>query len=271
MGLKGAPSYFQREIASRVLAGYLGTFCELYLDDLIIFGDTEEEFADNVEKILERLREYNITCNPDKCRFGHDKIEYLGHIIDSTGISFLEEKIKEVRNFPQPKFLKELQGFLGLVNYFGDHLRNLASECAGLRQLMKTATAKKKLDWTPEHTEQFERKDMVDNLPKLHFIDPKGEVVVCTDASEYGVGAYISQIVDGQEQPIAFMSKSLTATEQRWTTIEQECYAIYLCFRKYEYLLRDIKFTLKTGQRNLLNINVPPSSKVLRLKLATRI
>jgi hypothetical protein len=58
MGLKGAPSYFQREIASRVLAGYLGTFCELYLDDLIIFGDTEEEFADNVEKILERQHEY---------------------------------------------------------------------------------------------------------------------------------------------------------------------------------------------------------------------
>ena len=109
-----------------------------------------------------------LSCNPDKCRFGHDKIEYLGHIIDSTGISFSEEKIKEVRNFPQPKFLKELQGFLGLVNYFGDHLRNLASECAGLRQLMKTATAKKKLDWTPEHTEQFERiKDMVDNLPML--------------------------------------------------------------------------------------------------------
>jgi hypothetical protein len=120
------------------------------LDDLIIFDETEEEFADNVEKILERLREHNITCNPDKCRFGHDKIEYLGHVIDSTGISFSEEKIKEVRNFPQPKFLKELQGFLGLVNYFGDHLRNLATECAGLRKLMKTATAKKKLDWTPE-------------------------------------------------------------------------------------------------------------------------
>ena len=75
-------------------------------------------------------------------------------------------------------------------------------------------------------------------------------------------------MVDGKEQPVLFMSKSLTATEQRWTTVEQECYAIYLCFRKYEYLLRDIKFTLKTDHANLLYINVPPSSKVLRWKLA---
>ena len=60
MGLKGAPSYFQREIATRVLGGYLGIFCELYLDDFIIFGETEEEFAGNVEKILERLRVHNI-------------------------------------------------------------------------------------------------------------------------------------------------------------------------------------------------------------------
>jgi len=269
MGLKGAPSYFQREIATRVLAGYLGDFCELYLDDLIVFAETEEEFADNVDKILDRLREYNITCNPEKCRFGHTSVEYLGHVIDADGISFSEEKKNEVRNFPQPKFLKELQSFLGLVNYFGDHLRNLAIECAGLRMLLRSATKKKKLDWLPEHTEQFNKiKDMIDNLPKLHFINPDGEVVVYTDASEYGVGAYICQMVDGNEQPVAFMSKSLTATEQRWTTIEQECYAIYLCFRKYEYLLRDIKFTLKTDHANLLYINVPPSSKVLRWKLA---
>ena len=137
MGLKGAPSYFQREIATRVLAGYLGVFCELYLDDLIIFAETEEEFAEYLEKILERLREHNITCNPEKCRFGHNSIEYLGHVIDSEGITFSKKKKQEVRNFPQPKFLKQLQGFLGLVNYFGDHLRNMASELAGLRKLLK--------------------------------------------------------------------------------------------------------------------------------------
>jgi len=269
MGLKGAPSYFQREIAIRVLGGYLRIFCELYLHDLIIFGETEEEFAENVEKILKRLRAHNITCNPEKCRFGHDSVEYLGHVIDSTGITFSKEKKQEVRNFPQPKYLKQLQSFLGLVNYFGDHIRNLATEVAGLRKLLKESLAKKKLNWRPEHTDQFDRvKQLIDDLPKLHFVDPEAPVLVYTDASEVGVGAYICQVVDGVEQPVAFMSKALTATQQRWTTIEQECYAIFLCMRKYEYLLRDVKFTLKTDHANLLYLNVPPSNKVLRWKLA---
>jgi phospholipid-translocating ATPase len=130
---------------------------------------------------------------------------------------------------------------------------------------MKTATAKKKLDWTPEHTEQFERiKDMVDNRPKLHFIDPEGEVIVCTDASEYGVGAYISQIVDGQEQPVAFMSKALSATEQRWTTIEQEAYGCYFGILTFETKLRGKRFTLETDHRNLIWMEKSVVPKIIR-------
>ena len=64
MGLKGAPSYFQREVA-KILAGLIGSICELYLDDLIVFGETEEEFMTNLKLVLDRRREFNITCNPD--------------------------------------------------------------------------------------------------------------------------------------------------------------------------------------------------------------
>jgi hypothetical protein len=73
MGLKGAPSYFQREVAS-ILGGSIGVVCELYLDDLIIFATTEDEFIENLTSILERLQEHNITCNPDKCKFGIDSV-----------------------------------------------------------------------------------------------------------------------------------------------------------------------------------------------------
>ena len=107
------------------------------MDELIIFGKTKKEFAENVKKILEHLCAHNIICIPEKCRFGHDSIEYLGHVIDSTGVTFSKEKKQEVRNFPQPKFLKQLQSFSGLVNYFGDQICNLATEVAGLRKLLK--------------------------------------------------------------------------------------------------------------------------------------
>ena len=99
MGLKGAPSYFLREVA-KILAELIGSICELYLDDRIVFGETEEEFMANLKLVLDRLREYNITCNPDKCRFGVESIEYVGHTIDSEGITFSEEKLDQVLNFP---------------------------------------------------------------------------------------------------------------------------------------------------------------------------
>ena len=109
---------------------------------------------------------------------------------------------------------------------------------------------------------------MVNTLPKLYFLNNTDPVTVYTDASDYGIGAYVCQNVNNEERPVAFMSKALSSTERNWTTIEKECYAIYMTFRKFEYLLRDIKFTLKTDHANLLYLNVPPSSKVLRWKLA---
>jgi hypothetical protein len=273
MGLKGAPSYFQREVAS-ILGGLIGVVCELYLDDLIIFATTEDEFIENLNSILERLQEHNITCNPDKCKFGIDSVEYVGHVIDSEGLNFSAKKKGQVYDFPLPTLIKELYSFLGLVNYFGEHLRDLTTALSSLRQLLAESKIKRKLEWTPSLKEDFQAvKDMVNNLPKLYFVNDTDPVIVFTDASDFGIGAYICQMVqseDGRvtERPIAFMSKSLSTDEKKWTTIEKECYAIYQTFRKFEYLLRDIKFTLKTDHANLLYMNIPPSTKVLRWKLA---
>ncbi len=61
----------------------------------------------NLKLVLDRLREYNITCNPDKCRFGVESIEYVGHTIDPEGLTFSKEKLDQVLNFPLPKLIKE--------------------------------------------------------------------------------------------------------------------------------------------------------------------
>ena len=211
-----------------------------------MFGETEEEFMANLKLVLDRLREFNITCNPDKCRFGVESIEYVGHTIDSEGLTFSEEKLDQVLNFPLPKLIKELHSFLGLVNYFGGHLRDLSTALAGLRQLLANSQKSKRLEWTETLKQDFERvKHMVNTLPKLYFLNNTDPVTVYTDASDYGIGAYVCQNVNNEERPVAFMSKALSSTERNWTTIEKECYAIYMTFRKFEYLLRDIKFTLK--------------------------
>jgi len=150
MGLKGAPSYFQRELSMTVLKGLLGYGVELYLDDVIVYGSTEEEFLDNLKRVFQRFQEFNITLNPKKCRFGMKSIEYVGHIIDEHGIRFSKEQTDKVLNFNEPIMVKDLMSFMGLVNYFGDHIPHLAEKLKPLRDMEKESRKSKKLNWTPE-------------------------------------------------------------------------------------------------------------------------
>ena len=82
------------------------------------------------------------------------------------------------------------------------------------------------------------------------------------------MGAICYQVIDSKVVPINFMSKSLSAQECNWTTTEKECFAIVYAMRKFEYLLRDIHFTLLTDHKNLIYIDSETSQKVKRWKLA---
>jgi hypothetical protein len=269
LGLKEAPSYFQRELSMTVLKGLLGYGVELYLDDVIVYGSTEEEFLDNLKRVFQRFHEFNITLNPKKCRFGVRSIEYVGHIIDEHGIRFSKEQTDKVLNFKEPIMVKDLMSFMGLVNYFGDHIPHLAEKLKPLRDMEKESRKSKKLHWTPERRQYFlEVKAALVDLPKLFFINDSDEIRVYADASDYAIGGYVCQVVNGVERPIGFMSRTLVNAERRWTAIEKECYALHMTLKKFEYLLRDVPFTLYTDHANLVYLNVPPSNKVLRWKMA---
>ena len=122
-GLKGAASYFQQEMAVTVLKGIIYQLCELYLDDILIHAQDEASFLDGLRILFGRLRKHKITLNPKKCRFGMTEVEYVGHTVNSEGISFSREKIEKVLNIPLPRCQKQLKSFLGITNYFRDHIR----------------------------------------------------------------------------------------------------------------------------------------------------
>ena len=113
-------------------------------------------------------------------------------------------------------------------------------------------------------------KKAINECPKLFFVREEEEhtILLNTDASEFGIGAYCCQMVEGVEHPIAFVSKELTDVEMKWNVTEKECYAIVYALRKLEYLLKDRSFVLSTDHKNLVYMNEPPSAKVRSWKLA---
>jgi hypothetical protein len=158
---------------------------------------------------------------------------------------------------------------MGLVNYFGDHLPHLADELRILREMEKECRVTKKLRWTDQRRQQFQRvKQIVNEMQELFFLNDTDPVRIYTDASDYAIGGYVCQVVEDKERPVGFMSKTLTTQQRKWTTTERECYAIYMTLRKFEYLVRDIPFEMYTDHENLVYLNNPPSNKVLRWKLA---
>ena len=268
MGLKNAAAYFQKVMTEEVLSDLVTHICELYIDDCIIWATSEKELLTRMEQVLKRCENRNIIINPAKCMVGFAELEILGHTINSQGITFSQERLAKVADIPIPATGTKLLSFLGLVNYFHEHIRNYTELLTPLRRLAQRYPGSQKFTgWTPEKTEAFSNaKAEILNLQPLYFIDYNSEVYLHTDASNHGIGAYLFQIIEGKERPIAFLSTALHGPQLNWSTFETEGYAIWYALKKFEYLLRDIHFTIRTDHRNLLYVNQTASPKVQRWK-----
>jgi hypothetical protein len=208
MGLKSATSWFQGCLASIVLAGLIYFICELYVDDVIVHGKTKEEFLHNLEEVFKRFQKYNLIVSPAKTYVGMSDIEFVGHTINQDGIIFSREKIDKVLEIPEPILSLELKKFLGVTGYFHEHIRNYAEITRPLQQMVHDYERKRKLVWTEEGKIAFEKiKQTINNCTTLFFLDDISPIFLQTDASNYGIGGYLFQIVNGKEIPTAFISK----------------------------------------------------------------
>jgi hypothetical protein len=212
--------------------------------------------------------------NPEKCFFGSTEVEYVGHLINEYGITFSNDKKEHVANFIKPTDIGGLKSFLGLAGYFRRHIQNFAELINPLNKLCEGYEKKKrgtKLEWNEETSKAFiDTQDAIVNCQLLFHRDLSAPLRMYTDASDYGIGAYLCQVVNEVEQPIAFISKTLSKPEKKWSVYEKEAYAIFYALRKWEHHLQGIKFTLFTDHKNLTYLNKDPSPKVMRWKVAVQ-
>ncbi|XP_024064460.2 LOW QUALITY PROTEIN: uncharacterized protein K02A2.6-like, partial [Terrapene carolina triunguis] len=251
--ITSAPALFQRAM-DQILCGLSGVQC--YLDNILVTGRNEEDHLKNLEATLRRLEEYGLRVCKDQYEFFQPSVEYLGHIIDAAGLHKAPAKVKAIVEAPPPRNVSQLRSFLGLLNYYGKFISQLATLLKPLHELLGQNKAWK---WTEACNVAFNKaKDALLNSEVLMHFDPSLPLQLACDASPYGVGAVVSHIMpSGEERPIVFASRTLSKAETNYTQIEREALGIIFGIRKFHQYLFGRKFTLLTDQRPLTSIFGP--------------
>ena len=275
MGIFPSANYFQHIMQEEILLELLYNICEIYIDDLLVMANSENEFIDVLKIVLQRFCDKSILLNPKKVTLGATATVFVGHLIDTTGLNMTQQRIENTVNIREHSNLKELQSFLGVANYFRDHIKNHSIIVQPMTAMVTDANRikTKNIIWTEKAKQSFAKtKEMINACPKLYFINLEAKIILCTDASDYAFGAYLFQIVpEGTimvDQPIRFMSKSFTGAQIRWSTIEKEACAIYFALRSMDHILGGKHFTIRTDHNNLIFLNNAGSKKVLNWKLS---
>ncbi|XP_074298103.1 uncharacterized protein LOC141628919 [Silene latifolia] len=259
-GLTNAPSTFQ-SLMNSIFSVYLRKFILVFFDDILIYSSSMAAHKEHLRIALQILREHNLFAKRSKCIFGVNEVDYLGHIISGEGVSTDPSKIKAMMEWPMPKNVKELRGFLGLTGYYRKFIKAYGIISKPLTNLLR----KNGFTWTEQATAAFKslQAAMV-KAPVLALPNFSEQFEVETDASGKGIGAVLSQ----KGHPIAFISKALSERHLALSTYEKELLAVIMAVEKWRPYLIGRHFTIKTDHFSLKylleqKITTPFQSKCL--------
>ncbi|GFS96653.1 retrovirus-related Pol polyprotein from transposon opus [Trichonephila clavipes] len=167
-----------------------------YLDDVLVASSTEEEHSEHLKMVFERFQQYGLRINISKSVLGADQVEYLGFLIPAEGSRPLPEKVQAISNYKLPETIHDLRSFLGMINFYRRYLKDAATTQAHLHELLKGAKKKdrRKVHWT-HNTRSFEKcKTDLAEAALLSFPRSGLPLSLCTDASDFAVGAVLQQL-----------------------------------------------------------------------------
>lgn len=267
-GLKNAPRLFQQLMTQEVLAGYIGLFVEVYLDDVIIFSTDAAQHVEHVTRVLERLRTFRLIAHPEKCVFGVTKVPFLGRILSAAGLETTPESVQAVTTAQPPRTKKQLQSFLGLCGWIRDYVPNAAKLLTPLTDLLK----QQRWRWSPELLATFEQiKHEFGQIKALTRPNFEVPFILQTDASSIGCAAVLLQEVDGKMNIVQYASAKFTDREQKWHSNEQECFALVWAMEKFRPYLEGRKFKVRTDNNALVWLNSAKSQKMKFVRWAIQL
>jgi hypothetical protein len=197
-----------------------------------------------LQLIFKRLKDAGLKLGKDKCDFAKLELAFLGHIVSGQGISPDPSKIDKIKNFPIPKNITELRGFLGLASYYRRFIQDFSTSAAPLHLLLRKDAP---YIWTEPQQKAFEHlKICLTTAPVLIYPDFKRKFLLFTDGSYIGLGAVLAQLDDNnKERVIAYASRSISGAERNYAPTELECLAAvwgmehfrsYLLYQQFELI-----------------------------------
>ncbi len=225
--LSNAPATFCT-LMNDIFREWLDDFVVVYIDDILIYSGSFEEHAEHLRKVFQRLRENKLYAKLEKCEFGVTEVDFLGHRITQEGLKMDDHKVKAILDWESPKSVPALKSFLGLTFYYCKFIKNFAKIAAPLTNLLKKSAVTYKWEATCDETFETLKGILVKALV-LKLPDFDKDFEIHSNASDFA----IREILVQERRLVAFESKKLSETKQRWPTHEKEMWAIIHCLKTW--------------------------------------
>jgi hypothetical protein len=253
-GLTNTPAVFQSYINS-ALSDLLNECCIVYLNDILIYSNSEEEHERHVNLVLDRLICYKLYAKLSKYEFHCDRIRFLGYVVIPEGVIIEPEQIDTVQSWPEPTCVRDIRLFIGFANYYRRFIKGFSRIASPLNKLTEKRAGsasgghkQRKEESIPivlpsEALESFRtlKAAFLSNVILAHF-QPELPIRVETDASGYAISAILSQPYRDSPKgtkwrPVAFFSRKMTAAERNYDTHDGELLAIIEAFKAWRHYL----------------------------------
>jgi hypothetical protein len=244
--LKNAPSTLFMRLMNEILKDFIGNFVLVYLNDIIVYNKTKEEYLIFLKLVLRKLQREKRLINLKKCPFMKTKLVYLGFVISQYGLKMDPKKVKDIKAWLYPRNIYEVRSFHGLESFYRKFIRNFSRICALIVESIRKEHQPFK--WKKKYERGFMllKENTIEQPILVRPYFHKLFQVKC-NANGMDIGVVISQ----DDKHVSYFSENLNDAKHKYSTYDQEFYVVIQDLKKWKHYLMPKEFILYTNNHDL--------------------